>query len=88
MWQYMYVRTCTCALCVCVQIINNFCTYICLRYFETFDVVSEVSTEDRLKMFDLTARCSSREALGESVSTNFVWLWGAGLLAANMLQRT
>ena len=39
--------------------------YMC-RFFETFDVVSEVSTEDRLKILDMTSKCSSKEAVGET----------------------
>ena len=35
------------------------------RYFETFDVVSEVATEERLKMAGMLGQCSSQEERGE-----------------------
>ena len=35
------------------------------RYFETFDVVSELQVEERVKMMDMMAKCASQEERGE-----------------------
>ena len=36
-----------------------------LRYFETFDVVSDISARDRLDLLKLTSKCSSKEELSK-----------------------
>lgn len=43
---------------------NPVCVCVC-RYFETFDVVSGVSVEERVKMSELMAKCVSPEERGE-----------------------
>ena len=35
------------------------------RYFETFDVVSEVAADDRVKMTQMMAECASQEERGD-----------------------
>ena len=37
-------------------------SFVC-RYFETFDVVSDISARDRLELLKLTSKCSSKEEL-------------------------
>ena len=42
------------------------CVYTCTcRYFETFDVVSEVMVDARVKMMEMMTKCASREERGE-----------------------
>lgn len=38
-----------------------------IRYFETFDVVSEIHSRDRLELLQLTSQCSTREELGKNL---------------------
>ena len=40
------------------------CVCVC-RYFETFDVVSEVGVGERVKMLDMIAKCATQEERGE-----------------------
>lgn len=35
------------------------------RYFETFDVVSEVAADDRVKMTQMMTECASQEERGD-----------------------
>ena len=40
--------------------------YTCTcRYFETFDVVSKVMVDARVKMMEMMTKCASREERGE-----------------------
>ena len=41
----------------------------CSSYFETFDTVSNIDPNDRLRMLSLVNKCSSNEELGE-LATN------------------
>ena len=46
------------------QVLHHWCR-VC-RYFETFDVVSELEVEERVKMMDMMAKCTSQEERGET----------------------
>ena len=34
------------------------------RYFETFDAITDVDVNDRLKMMNLVRKCTSKEEIG------------------------
>jgi len=43
-------------------------SYPCLvfyRYFDTFDVISDMSASDRLHLAHMTTKCSTQQELGE-----------------------
>jgi hypothetical protein len=39
----------------------NYVSSCYCRYFETFDVVSELEVEERVKMMDMMAKCASQD---------------------------
>ena len=51
--------------------------WVC-RYFETFDVVSVVATEERLKMAGMLAQCSSQEERGKEEGKGGMEGWRGG----------
>ncbi len=53
---------------VATGLLKGFILFSSFRYFETFDMVSDITSQDRIDLLQLTSKCSSPEALGKLLS--------------------
>lgn len=67
----MFTYTCTYIYIYCTYVHVRVLFYVSMmiRYFETFDAITDVDVNDRLKMMNLVRKCSNKEEVGKERMT-------------------